>query len=111
MLIQAGLKRARLTGPQFRAFTLIEVMIAFVIFGMVSSGIIYGYVQANRIAEWSCMSAGAHAYAQHGVELARSPKWDPEANGETLADVCPATLGSDFLTNFPGTNDVPQSGA
>jgi prepilin-type N-terminal cleavage/methylation domain-containing protein len=115
MLIQAGLKNRRNTGHPSRAFTLIEVMIAFVVFGLVSGGIIYGYVQANRIADWSAMSLGAQSYAQQGVELARSAKWDTEANGEVTADIWPATNnnGTDipWTTNFPGTNDVPQSGA
>ena len=45
------------------AFTLIEVMIAFVIFGLVTSGMIYGYVEANRLAEWSSQSLAAMSYA------------------------------------------------
>ena len=91
MSIQAGLNSARTTGRSSSGFTLVEVMIAFVIFGMVSGGVIYGYVQANRIAEYSAMSLGGQSYAQQGVELARSAKWDTEANGQTLADLWPAT--------------------
>jgi prepilin-type N-terminal cleavage/methylation domain-containing protein len=115
MLIQAGLKSARIAGHLSRAFTLIEVMMAFVIFGLVSAGVLYGYVQANRIAEWSAMSLGAQSYAVQGIELARAAKWDTEANGEVTADFWPATNNNgvyvDWTTNWPGTNDVPQSGA
>ena len=52
-------------------FTLIEILIAVVIFGMLSSGLIYGYVQANRMAEWSSMSLAAQSYASQGLEQAR----------------------------------------
>lgn len=89
------------------AFSLIEVMIAFAIFGMVSGGILYGYVQANRCAEWSSMSLGAQSYASQGVEQALAAKWDTEAYNEVTADFLPAP------TNYIqiDTNDVPQSGA
>jgi type II secretory pathway pseudopilin PulG len=111
MLIQTKLNQTRIAGVRSSAFTLVEVMIAFVIFGMVTAGILYGYVQVDRIAEWSSMSLGAQSYADQGVEMARAAKWDTEANGETTADVWPVGLGNPWLTNFPGTNDVPQSGA
>lgn len=111
MLIHAGQIKTRAASARSSAFTLIEVLIAFALFGLVSAGIIYGYVQGNRIAEWSAMSLGAQSYADQGVEMARAAKWDTEANGETLADVWPCSLGVDWTTNFPGTNDVPQSGA
>ena len=39
--------------------TLAEVMVSLVIFGMVVSGLIYGYVQVNRMAEFSSMSLAA----------------------------------------------------
>lgn len=96
----------RISGRPSCAFTLIEVMMAFVIFGLICAGIIYGYVQANRIAEWSSMSLGAQSYASQGIEQARSAKWDTEANGETLADFLPPTNYTQI-----DTNDVPQSGA
>src|ERR1019366_4307855 len=87
-------------------FTLIEVLIAFIVFGIVSSGVIYGYVQANRMAEWSSMSLGAQSYAIQGLEQARAAKWDtqvwPQTNGDYLG-----------LTQYSqvDTNDVPTTGA
>jgi prepilin-type N-terminal cleavage/methylation domain-containing protein len=36
-------------------FTLVELLVAMLIFTLVSSGIIYGYVQTNRLAEWSAI--------------------------------------------------------
>jgi type II secretory pathway pseudopilin PulG len=94
------------------AFSLIEVMIAFLIFGLVTAGILYGYVQGNRIAEWSSMSLGAQSYASQGIEQAMAAKWDTEANGEVTADYLPPTSFT-VATNYSqvDTNDVPQSGA
>jgi prepilin-type N-terminal cleavage/methylation domain-containing protein len=87
-------------------FTLIEVLIAFVIFGIVSSGVIYGYVQANRMAEWSSMSLAAQSLAAQGMEQARAAKWDtqvwPQTNGDFLGQT------QYFQVD---TNDVPTTGA
>src|SRR5438270_12546285 len=58
-------------------FTLVETLVAVLILSMVMSGVIYGYVQANRIAEFSSMSLAATAYAQQGAEQARAADWRP----------------------------------
>jgi prepilin-type N-terminal cleavage/methylation domain-containing protein len=112
MLIQTCQKRKSGNRQLRDAFSLIEVLIAFLIFGMVSAGILYGYVQANRIAEWSSMSLGAQSYALQGVEEALAAKWDTQANGEVIADLLPPTSFTS-PTNIVqvDTNDVPQSGA
>ena len=92
------------------AFTLIEVMIAFVIFGLVTAGMIYGYVEANRIAEWSSQSLAAMSYAAQGMEQMRSAQWDAEefstGSGQGTTDF----LGPS--TNFmqADTLDIPTSG-
>jgi type II secretory pathway pseudopilin PulG len=112
MLIRAGKHATSAKGRFCEAFSLIEVMMAFVIFGMVSAGILYGYVQANRMAEWSAMSLGAQSYASQGMEQAIAAKWDTEANGEVTADFCPPlsyTQPTNWI-NPVDTNDVPQSG-
>ncbi len=112
MLISANFKAARVARRPSDGFTLVEVMIAFVIFGMVTAGILYGYVEANRVAEWSSMSLGAQSYASQGVERARAAKWDTQANNEVTADLLPVPLNPGY-TNWSetDTNDVPQSGA
>lgn len=113
MLIRSGQKNTSFTGRLRQAFTLIEVLIALLIFGMLSAGLLYGYVQANRIAEWSSMSLGAQSYASQGLEQALAAKWDTEANGEVTADFLPP-LSLTQATNLApqiDTNDVPQSGA
>lgn len=93
------------------AFTLIEVMIAFVIFGLVTAGMISGYVEANRVAEWSSQSLAAMSYASQGMEQMRSAQWSAEefstASGQGTTDV----LGPAFSTNQVDTLDIPTSGA
>ena len=93
------------------AFTLIEVMIGFFIFGLVTAGMIYGYVEANRIAEWSSQSLAAMSYASQGMEQLRSAQWSAEeystASGQGTTDV----LGAYYQTNQVDTLDIPTSGA
>jgi len=60
-------------------FTLIETLVAFAVFGMVAGGIIFGYIQTNRMAEWSAISLAAQSYAGQGAEQARAAKWEPWA--------------------------------
>jgi type II secretory pathway pseudopilin PulG len=59
------------------AFSLIEVCIACVILALAMSGLMYGYVQANRMAEWSSMSLAAQSYASQGAEQLRAADWRP----------------------------------
>lgn len=90
-------------------FTLMEVLVSFAIFGMVLSGLIYGYVQANRLAEWSSMSLAAQSFASQGAEQARAADWRPRdwpsTNGPGTMDELPPT---NFL--FTGALDVPTKG-
>lgn len=60
-------------------FALAELLIAFGVLGMVFSGLIYGYVQANRMAEWTSMSLAAESYASEGAEQLRAGNWSPRA--------------------------------
>jgi prepilin-type N-terminal cleavage/methylation domain-containing protein len=115
MLILNRQNKAHPAGRLPNAFTLVEVMVALLIFGMVSAGILWGYVQANRLAEWSSMSLGAQSYAAQGIEQARSAKWDTAAYNIVSADFLPvptsgASIGTTNYTQID-TNDVPQSGA
>ena len=102
------------------AFTLIEVMIGFFIFGLVTAGMIYGYVEANRIAEWSSQSLAAMSYASQGMEQMRSAQWDAEefaSSGSGANDALSPYMkiqadGSfAFWTNQVDTLDIPTSGA
>jgi prepilin-type N-terminal cleavage/methylation domain-containing protein len=93
-----------------KAFTLAEILVAMLIFSMVMSGVIYGYVQANRIAEWCCMSLAATRYASGGAEQARAADWRPWD--------WPATNGPGTMDELPPTNyfqvdtmDIPSKGS
>ncbi len=95
------------------AFTLIEILMAFVILALVLSGLLYGYVQANRMAEWTSMSLAAQSGASQGLEQQRSGQWNslqwPPTNGPGTGDECPPT------TNYTIVNidtlDVPSTGS
>jgi type II secretory pathway pseudopilin PulG len=100
------------------AFTLIEVLIGFWIFGMVTAGMIYGYVEANRIAEWSSQSLAAMSYASQGMEQMRSAQWCAEEGngvGTTDALLPYMKIQSDgswaYWTNQVDTLDIPTTGA
>ena len=60
-------------------FSLGEVLVALGILFFVFSGLIYGYVQANRMSEWSSMSLAAQSYASQGAEQARAADWGPRS--------------------------------
>jgi Tfp pilus assembly protein PilV len=106
-------------------FSLVEILIAFLLFGMTVSGLIYGYEQANRLAEMSSMSLAAQSLAQQGMEQARSAQWDsqqyPPTNGPGTSDEIRMFTNSGFCTNgavdshtnYSQTDflDVPSTGA
>jgi len=89
------------TGGALAAFTLAELMIALGVFVLVSAGLINGYIQSNRMAEWNAMSLAAQGYASQGVEQARSATWSLSAGDELPAP-----------TNYLQTNamQIPISG-
>ena len=92
------------------AFTLIEVLISFAILALVIAGVVYGYAQTNRFAEWSSMSLAAQSYALQGLEQLRAAKWDLQAN--PAVDDWPVPAGG--TTNLPPQTDImdiPVSGA
>ena len=60
-------------------FSLPEVLISFGVLLTIFAGLIYGYVQANRMSEWSSMSLAAQSYASQGAEQARAANWSPRA--------------------------------
>jgi prepilin-type N-terminal cleavage/methylation domain-containing protein len=96
-------------------YTLIEIMISFVIFGMITSGLIYGYVTVNRIAEWSSMSLAAQSSASQGAERARAANWRPNdyprtTGPGTMDELPPSTNGSPVFTNVDFF-DIPTKGS
>ena len=104
------------TGDDTRCpgFTLVEVLIALLIFAMTTGGLIYGYVTANRMAEWSAMSLAAQSSASQGAERARAANWRPyyypPATGPgTMDELPPETNGAPAITNVDYM-DIPTKG-
>lgn len=91
-------------------FALGEVLLAFGVLSLVFAGLIYGYVQTNRMAEWSSMSLAAQAFAANGAEQARAADWNPRiyppTNGPGTMDEL--TSGSVVITN--DFMDIPMVG-
>ncbi len=103
---------------QRSGFTLAELLVSFFIFGLVVSGLIFGYVQVNRLAEFSSMSLAAQSYASQGLEQAKSAQWDyvrwPNTNyGPGTGDELgfPPSIGYTNLPPVVDTLDVPTSGS
>jgi hypothetical protein len=72
------------------AFTLAEVAISASIALMTVAGIIIGYTQSSRRAEWSSYSLAAGAAAVQRLEQTRACRWDTETGADQLV-----------ATNFP----------
>jgi type II secretory pathway pseudopilin PulG len=121
MLVRFGKTGKNKSRAACAAMTLPEVLLSLVILATVMGGIIMGYVQANRMAEFSSMSLAAQSTALQGAEAAIAAKWDTQVVGTTntgpgTPDVLPP--GS-YTNGFPpnqnqATNyslDVPVSGA
>jgi prepilin-type N-terminal cleavage/methylation domain-containing protein len=110
-------------------FTLAEVMMSLLIFGLVVGSLIYGYVQVNRMAMFNSMSLAAQSYASQGLEEARSaqycyvrwpntnanaqdPYWTPASVGFTNLPAQTNTLdviwtgGAVYVTNYVSVVDV-----
>ncbi|HUA68945.1 MAG TPA: hypothetical protein VMA13_10415 [Candidatus Saccharimonadales bacterium] len=95
-------------------FTLGEVLISFTVFTLVMSGLIYGYVQVDRMAEMSSMSFAAQSFASQGLEEAKSVQWDYVRWPNTNANSDDPFWTAAGYTNLPpqvDILDVPTSGA
>ena len=99
------------------AFTLVESMIAVMIILLAMGGLMYDYVQANRMAEYSSMSLAAQSYASQGIEQARCAQWNsqqfPPTNGPGTGDELPPTTNSSgvVVPNVQtNTLDIPSTG-
>lgn len=64
------------TKRQAFGFTLAEVVISIAVTALVFAGILTGYVQSARHAEWTGYSLAAQALAVQQIEQARSAVWD-----------------------------------
>src|SRR5258708_6632668 len=89
--------------PGNKAFTLMEVLMSISIVAVMVLGIVAGFMQTEKQAEWSAYNLAAQALAMQPIEQARGAKWDPYASPP-----------SNEVTNLIGTNvnilDIPISG-
>ena len=58
-------------------FTLVEVVMSSALAAMSMAGIIYGYIQSAKFAEFTGYSLAAQSMALQRVEQCRATKWDP----------------------------------
>ena len=70
--------------PSQAGFTLAEVCVATVIAAMTVAGIIQGYTQSTKRAEWSAYSLAAQALAAQRLEQTRACRWDTETGVDQL---------------------------
>lgn len=71
-------------------FTLLEVIVSFLIAGITTGGMIKGYIVASRRAEWSAYSLAAQSMAVKRLEQVVSARWIPQYDIDQLVQ-----------TNFP----------
>ncbi|HUA37947.1 MAG TPA: prepilin-type N-terminal cleavage/methylation domain-containing protein [Candidatus Sulfopaludibacter sp.] len=87
------------------AFTLMEVVMSITILALVMAGMIYGYVQTNRRAEWSAMSLDAQSFAAEAIEQVRAAQW--ALNGQNTTNQLQTLPASYTRTN---TMLIPATG-
>jgi len=115
MLVRFGKTRGEKCRIACSAMTLPEVLISIVILVTIMGGVICGYVQANRMAEYSSMSLAAQSAASQGAEQAIAARWDASSLNTNVGPGQDDELGC--VTNWlaSGTNpdylDIPVSGA
>lgn len=79
---EAGGGKSRPQSMQ-QAFTLTEVLVAVLVFGISLGGILGVYVQCATRTDWSSTSVAAQLMAQSGLERCRAAKYDPAGNPPT----------------------------
>lgn len=93
-----------------QGLTLIEVMVSFFLFALVISGLIFGYVQSNRMATWSSWSLAAQSVASQGAERARAAQWNELGTEDEWPPVT-NSVGAVIATMDTNCSlDVPSTG-
>lgn len=88
------------------AFSLVEVMVCVATFALITAGVVYGFTQADRNAEWSSMALAAQSIASEGLERARSATWETESTSTTADDF--PIMPTNFIALH--TMEIPASG-
>src|SRR5579872_5917716 len=92
------------TKPSSKAgFTLTEVVICIAIMALVFSGVLTGYVQSSKRAEWSGYCLAAQALGVRVMEQFRAASWDTQS-------IPPVDQTTNVPTLTAATLDVPISG-
>jgi hypothetical protein len=101
--------------------TLVEVLMSLAVFTLMVGGLITGYIQCNRLAQWSAMSFAAESIASQGAEQALCAKWVSQLNSTTNTgpgtsdELPPGTyvngLGNNQHQDANYTLDIPGTGA
>jgi len=73
---------------ELQGFSLMEVVTALGIAAIMVTGLVSGYMQSQRVAEWSAYSLAANSMAMQGLEQVRASKWDPEGNVDEVTNSC-----------------------
>jgi type II secretory pathway pseudopilin PulG len=114
MLVRFGKTGNNKSRTACGAMTLVEVLLAIVILVTIMSGIIMGYVQANRMAEFSSMSLAAQSTALQGIEQALAARWDVQSVNTNTGPGTDDELGCTnnwIPTGSTNVLDIPVSGA
>lgn len=85
--------------------TLVEVVIALAIGTVIFGGVLTGYIQSSKRAEWSAYNLAGYSMSMQHLEMARAAKWDTQS----------VSLTDNLVSsNFPVTVevlDVPVRGS
>lgn len=100
---------------RFKAFTLVEVVVALAIAALVLGGILNAYIQAGTQTEWAGYSLAAQSIGIQAIEQARSAVWDNSIGKNELTNMyltawsydAGSKIGRGYSTRVL---DVPTSG-
>jgi len=111
----AGLQGERARRPRRAGFTLAEIVISVMVVSMVFAGILTGYIQSARRAEWSGYSLAAQAYSIQQLEQARAAVWDisseTNVNQITQLNLIAWSYSANAWRGYSWTNiDIPYAG-
>jgi type II secretory pathway pseudopilin PulG len=100
-------------------FTLVEVVVSVGMVVLLGGGILTGYIQSARFADWQAHSLAAQSLAMQRLEQTRAAKWDRRAYpaidqlvssnfpaAATALDLPVAANHPSYATNFTTITDV-----
>lgn len=76
-------------------FSLVEMLVAVMVAGVMIAGMVGGYIQTAKQAEWSAYSLAANALALQRLEQVKAAKWDPAGGVDQVVGA-----------NFPARSEI-----